>query len=48
MVEYINLIGGNFNSLLQQAFTPLIDFFQTPEGLIFIAIILAGLFAFKR
>lgn len=48
MVEYINLIGGNFNSLLQQTFTPLLDFFQTPEGLIFIAIIMVGVFAFKR
>ncbi len=48
MVEYINLIGGNFGSLLQQTFTPLLDFFQTKEGVVFIVIIVGGFFAFRR
>lgn len=48
MVEYVNLIGGDFGSSLQQFFTLLMDFFKSPAGWAFIAVVVTGLFVFKR
>jgi hypothetical protein len=48
MVEYINILGGGSDLSLEQILSSLMDFFKSPAGWAFIAVIVTGFWVVRR